>query len=68
MIDDLLDGDLVPPGSACPDCGERNMDQLIWIGDDRVACQSCRTVYDPHEGRVYQHGYSIERGDRVDEA
>ena len=33
--------------NACPTCGERNMDNLIWIDDDEVTCQTCKTIYQP---------------------
>jgi uncharacterized OB-fold protein len=40
---------LVDPAHACPRCGERDADELVWIGDDgeRVECQGCGTVYEP---------------------
>lgn len=31
----------------CPGCGERECDALVWLDDERVACQTCRTVYRP---------------------
>ncbi len=37
----------VEPGFACPHCGERRMDLLVWIEDDKVECQTCRHRYDP---------------------
>jgi len=37
----------VDPMFACPNCGERDADRLVWIDDDRVECQACGTVYDP---------------------
>ena len=37
----------VPTAFACPRCNERNMDNLVWVEDDRVECQSCGRAYDP---------------------
>lgn len=40
------ESNLVPPAFACPQCGERDMDQLICDenGED-IACRSCGTNY-----------------------
>lgn len=38
---------LVAPEDACPKCGQRQSDLLIWQDDDRVRCFSCGTIYDP---------------------
>lgn len=38
-------GDQVRPEYACPGCGERDIDRLIWIDDDRVRCATCGTEY-----------------------
>ncbi|MFG0259955.1 MAG: hypothetical protein ACF8LK_06335 [Phycisphaerales bacterium JB041] len=40
----------LPVGCACPNCGERDADRLVWIGDDsdRVRCESCTHVYGPN--------------------
>ncbi|HHK41981.1 MAG TPA: hypothetical protein ENJ50_06135 [Planctomycetaceae bacterium] len=41
---------------ACPDCGERNPDRLVWITDEFpgaekfVRCDACGTIFDPTEG------------------
>ena len=40
----------VPAAFACPRCGERNMDNLVWVEDDCVECQSCGCAYDPSAG------------------
>lgn len=32
---------------ACPTCGERECDRLVWIDDDQVQCQRCKTIYSP---------------------
>ena len=34
---------------ACPQCGERDCDELVWLDDEQVECQSCQTVYRPGE-------------------
>lgn len=39
--------DLVPPENACPNCGEREPDELVWLDDERVECQQCHTIYRP---------------------
>jgi len=58
-IADRLDppvAELVAPEGACPDCGERNPDRLIWITDEFpgadkfVRCDACGTIFDPTEG------------------
>jgi len=41
------DNNMVAHDSACPKCGERDMDRLIWIDDDRVRCATCGHVYEP---------------------
>lgn len=42
---------------GCPECGMRDADRLVWIGDDgeEVQCERCGTVYAP--------GATKERGD-----
>lgn len=42
--------DPLAPGDACPNCGQDDHDQLIWIDDERVRCASCGAVYVPAEG------------------
>ncbi len=40
--------DPVAQEDACPNCGERESDELVWVAEgDRVECQRCRTVYRP---------------------
>lgn len=35
---------------ACPCCGERNMDRLVWSRDlEHVECITCGAWYDPLE-------------------
>jgi hypothetical protein len=34
---------------ACPNCGERNADRLVWQDDDTVRCAGCGTTYRPGE-------------------
>lgn len=41
------DENLVEPQDACPSCGERDTDRLIWLDDERVECQACGTTYEP---------------------
>jgi len=41
------DHELVPPGCECPQCHERDMDLLVWIDDETVECQTCKTRYRP---------------------
>jgi len=43
---------LVRPEDACPNCGERDADELVWLdppNDDRVRCANCGTEYKPGE-------------------
>ena len=37
----------VEQGFACPHCGERRMDLLVWVEDDCVECETCGHHYDP---------------------
>ena len=48
----------VEPAFACPHCGERNMDLLVWIEDDRVECQTCGRSYDPANGKGVDHEHN----------
>ena len=41
------DTELVHESAACPACGEREMDLLIWTDDAAVECQRCGEVYEP---------------------
>ena len=43
------DDNLVAAGDACPACGEREVDLLVWFDDDRVRCMNCGTEYAPTE-------------------
>lgn len=36
----------VRPGDECPQCGENDIDYLVWIDDERVRCDSCGPVYE----------------------
>ncbi|MCA9028762.1 MAG: hypothetical protein KDA86_26400, partial [Planctomycetaceae bacterium] len=58
-IADRLDppvAESVTPEFACPDCGERHSDRLVWIADEFpgaerfVRCDACGTIFDPTEG------------------
>jgi hypothetical protein len=42
----------IPPaddgaGPACPCCGERDVDHLIWTDDETVTCQACGLAFNP---------------------
>ena len=37
----------VRPGCACPQCGEDDIDALLWIDDENVRCDNCNHVYQP---------------------
>lgn len=43
--------DLVAPEDACPNCGQRECDELVWLDDERVECQRCKRVYSPGGAR-----------------
>jgi Zn ribbon nucleic-acid-binding protein len=36
---------------ACPNCGERDHDRLVWIDDETVRCTMCGTQYHPRDDR-----------------
>lgn len=38
---------MVQPEDACPNCGERDFDRLVWLDDERLQCQACQTLYQP---------------------
>lgn len=38
---------VVGEAEACPGCGERRTDQLIWQTDEAVRCFTCGTDYRP---------------------
>ena len=40
-------GDEVAEANACPRCGERNQDNLVWQDDGKVKCTKCGTIYEP---------------------
>ncbi len=45
---ELLNEEIVPVSCACPNCGERRMDELVWDDDGyEVTCTTCGTVYKP---------------------
>jgi hypothetical protein len=51
MCEPMTDNpNLVPPQDACPVCGERHIDSLVWIDDEWVRCASCGIQYDPQTG------------------
>jgi hypothetical protein len=39
--------ELVDPAEACPQCGERCTDRLIWQDDEQVRCAGCGRVFRP---------------------
>jgi hypothetical protein len=39
--------ELVSPAEACPHCGERCTDRLLWQDDELVRCFGCGTTYRP---------------------
>jgi len=42
------DDHLVQPEDACPRCGQRHVDLLVWIEEgERVRCATCLFVYTP---------------------
>ncbi|MGD9855843.1 MAG: hypothetical protein AB7U20_12935 [Planctomycetaceae bacterium] len=41
--------DEVDAAFACPECGERHVDRLVWE-DDLVRCASCGITFDPAAG------------------
>lgn len=52
-IADRLDppvAEVVVAEFACPDCGERHVDHLVWETDDLVRCASCGITFDPAAG------------------
>lgn len=38
---------LVDEDDACPRCGERDQDSLVWQDDATIHCTNCGTRYDP---------------------
>jgi rubredoxin len=55
------DANLVSPDSACPVCGERDIDRLVWIDDDIVRCTMCGTEYDPMKTHPRNGGNDEQR-------
>jgi len=39
--------ELVAEADACPKCGERNVDRLVWQDDGAVKCSTCGKQYTP---------------------
>jgi hypothetical protein len=39
--------DEVAEAQACPGCGERNADNLVWQDDEQVRCATCGKTYRP---------------------
>jgi rubredoxin len=48
-----MDENMVEETEACPECGERHMDNLVWLDDDRVKCTACGHSYNPETGEAY---------------
>jgi nitrite reductase/ring-hydroxylating ferredoxin subunit len=44
------EANLVAPQDACPVCGERDIDRLVWVDDEWVRCLKCNIEYDPVTG------------------
>ena len=40
-------GDEVAEADACPECGERGVDNLVWQDDGKVKCSTCGKQYEP---------------------
>ncbi|MCC6909439.1 MAG: hypothetical protein IT430_15975 [Phycisphaerales bacterium] len=49
---------LVEPEAACPNCGERRIDELVWQNDEdgQVRCATCDFVYIPPNRRPAEGG------------
>lgn len=48
----IMDDDgneLVVESCACPRCGERRMDWLVWTEGDTVRCETCGHIYTTEE-------------------
>ncbi len=45
LIIGITELEYVDPQYACPTCGERRLDWLVWIEGDTVRCQTCKTEY-----------------------
>lgn len=43
------ESNLVAPEDACPHCGQRDIGQLVWLGEDGevVRCSTCGHRYPP---------------------
>lgn len=49
--------DLCEPRDGCPDCGNRNKDELVWDDDDRLTCAVCGCEYtSPASGQTAANG------------
>jgi hypothetical protein len=46
------ENELVENQFACPKCGNRIMDDLVFIDDDLVLCTHCQTEYNPLEEAI----------------
>jgi len=49
---------IVNPEDACPNCGERDIDRLVWIDaeSETVRCATCGTRYEPNAAKGGDHG------------
>jgi len=52
--DDEDAGPTVDEADACPRCGERHQDCLVWDDDERIHCTNCGTRYEPRDDRPRQ--------------
>ena len=39
--------ELVDQEYACPRCGERRVDWLVWQDDEHIRCETCSNIYKP---------------------
>jgi len=56
--DETIDPDQIEPEDACPVCGERRIDCLVWADDEIVRCTTCGTEYDPLQDWNWKEGRS----------
>lgn len=47
LVPPECESNLVDPADACPICGERNADRLVWVDDEHVQCTMCGCEFRP---------------------